>query len=668
MRTVERRTGERMIPAWGASPTEQRAINAVRILAMDAVEAAGSGHPGTPMGLATAGYALWSRFMSFDPTDTGWPNRDRFVMSNGHAGLLHYSLLHLTGFDLSLDDLRSFRQWGSKAAGHPERGVTPGVEVTTGPLGQGLGSGVGMAIAERMLASRFNRPGLEVVDHMTWVVAGDGDLMEGVASEAASLAGHLGLGRLVVLYDDNRITIEGSTSLTLSEDIDARFQSYGWHVVAASGNDLSEVAAAIHAAVDESSRPSLIRLRTSIGYGSPTKHDTAEAHGAPLGASEVAAARSALGWESGKPFDVPPEVYRHYRDVAARARLRRVEWDRTWSAYEASFPGEASELTRALPGRLPEGWDASLPSFESGSVIATRKASAMAINALARRVPELVGGSADLAPSTNTLISESGDVARLAFSGRNFHFGVREHAMGAILNGIAAHGGFRPFGATFLVFSDYMRPAIRLSALMGLPVIFVMTHDSVGLGEDGPTHSRLSNSLLFAPCPTLWSFALRTPMRRWPHGRLPSRARPGPRCSFCRARDCLLSTEPIRCRSPTARKLLDPEPMSRSSRRARRSPSRRKRLRSWTAGASRLEWCRCRRPIFLSRRRRRFETRSFRRMSRLSRSKPECRSDGSASRTSSLGSTVSELPPLVTLRSQSLASHRSGSPQRRHDS
>jgi transketolase len=494
---------EPVIPAWGASLTEQRAINALRILAMDAVEAAGSGHPGTPMGLATAGYALWSRFMSYDPTAPEWPNRDRFVMSNGHAGLLQYSLLHLTGFDLSLDDLRSFRQWGSKAAGHPERGVTPGVEVTTGPLGQGLGNGVGMAIAERMLASRFNRPGLEVVDHMTWVTAGDGDLMEGVAAESASLAGHLGLGRLIVLYDDNRITIEGSTSLALSEDIDERFRSYGWHVVAASGNDLSEVAAAIHAAVDESSRPSLIRLRTSIGYGSPTKHDSAEAHGAPLGANEVAATRSAIGWESHTPFEVPPDVYRHYGEVAARARLRRMEWDQTWSHYEASFPDQACELTRVLSGELPVGWDASLPSFEPGAVVATRKASGLAINALAGRLPELVGGSADLAPSTNTLISESGDIARFAFSERNFHFGVREHAMGSILNGIAAHGGFRPFGATFLVFSDYMRPAIRLSALMGLPVIYVMTHDSVGLGEDGPTHQPVEHLASLRAMPNL---------------------------------------------------------------------------------------------------------------------------------------------------------------------
>jgi transketolase len=500
---MESTVEERPVSAWGTSATEQSAINALRILAMDAVEAAGSGHPGTPMGLATAGYTLWSRFLSFDPTDPEWPNRDRFVMSNGHAGLLQYSLLHLTGFDLSLDDLRSFRQWGSRAAGHPERGVTPGVEVTTGPLGQGLGNGVGMAIAERMLASRFNRPGLEILNHMTWVVAGDGDLMEGVASEAASLAGHLGLGRLIVLYDDNRITIEGSTSLSLSEDIDARFRSYGWHVVGASGNDLSEVTAAIHAAVDESARPSLIRLRTSIGYGSPTKHDTAEAHGAPLGPNEVAATRRVLGWESDKPFEIPPDVYRHYRDVGARARLRRVQWDRTWSHYEAFFPDEASELARVLSGELPEGWDATLPSFEPGAVVATRKASGIAINALAGRLPELVGGSADLAPSTNTVISESGDIARLAFSERNFHFGVREHAMGAILNGIAAHGGFRPFGATFLVFSDYMRPAIRLSALMGLPVIYVMTHDSVGLGEDGPTHQPVEQLASLRAMPNL---------------------------------------------------------------------------------------------------------------------------------------------------------------------
>jgi transketolase len=407
------------------------------------------------------------------------------------------------GFDLSLDDLRSFRQWGSKAAGHPERGVTPGVEVTTGPLGQGIGNGVGMAIAERMLASRFNRRGFDIVDHMTWVVAGDGDLMEGVTSEAASLAGHLGLGRLVLLYDDNHITIEGSTDLAISEDVDARFRSYGWQVLAADGNDLSEVTAAVEAAIDERRRPSLIRLRTSIGYGSPNKHDSSDAHGAPLGAEEVAATRRALGWESDAPFDVPADVYRHYAAIAASARLHRMEWDRTWFGYQARFPNEAWELRRVLSGDLPEGWKESLPEFEPGSRLATRKASGKAINALARLIPELVGGSADLAPSTDTLITDSGDFSRLSFSERNFRFGVREHAMGAILNGIAAHGGLRPFGATFLVFSDYMRPAIRLAALMGLPVVYVMTHDSIGLGEDGPTHQPVEQLASLRAMPNL---------------------------------------------------------------------------------------------------------------------------------------------------------------------
>jgi len=487
-----------------ATPEELQAVNAIRVLAMDSVERAGSGHPGTPMGLAATGYTLWSRFLSFDPSDPGWANRDRFVMSNGHAALLQYALLHLTGFPISLDDLKSFRQWGSKAPGHPERGVTPGIEVTTGPLGQGLANGVGMAVAERMLASRFNRSGHEIVDHRTWVVAGDGDMMEGVASEAASLAGHLGLGRLTVLYDDNHISIEGSTDIAFCEEVGARFAAYGWQVLnVENGNDIEELAGALTAVTAEDGAPTLIRVRTSIGYGSPGKQDTAEAHGAPLGSEEVAATRRNLGWESQQPFEIPDDVYDHYREIAERAGMRRREWDQRWARYADEHPEAAADFERGLSPRTTDDWRGSLSSFEVGTKLATRKASGKVINAIAAQLPELIGGSADLAPSTSTSIEGAGDVARGDFSGRNFHFGVREHGMGGILNGMAAYGGFRPYGATFLVFSDYLRPSIRLAALMELPVIYVMTHDSIALGEDGPTHQPVEHLLSLRAIPNL---------------------------------------------------------------------------------------------------------------------------------------------------------------------
>jgi transketolase len=486
------------------TPEELRAINAIRVLAMDSVEQAGSGHPGTPMGLATTGYTLWSRFLSFDSSDTGWANRDRLVMSNGHAGLLQYALLHLTGFPLSLDDLRSFRQWGSKAPGHPERGVTPGIEVTTGPLGQGIANGVGMAIAERMLASRFNRPGHGIVDHRTWVIAGDGDMMEGVASEAASLAGHLGLGRLTVLYDDNHISIEGSTDIAFCEEVGARFASYGWQILhVENGNDVEGLAAALKEAVAEEQAPTLIQVRTSIGYGSPGKQNTAEAHGAPLGSREVAATRCNLGWESQEPFEIPQDIYDHYREIAKRAHIQRREWDQKWARYADEHPEAAAAFERTISGHMAGDWRGYLPTFEVGTKIATRKASGRVINAIASELAELIGGSADLAPSTSTSIVAADDVARGKFAGRNFHFGVREHGTGGILNGIAAHGGFRPYGATFLVFSDYMRPSIRLAALMELPVVYVMTHDSIALGEDGPTHQPVEHLMSLRAIPNL---------------------------------------------------------------------------------------------------------------------------------------------------------------------
>ncbi len=487
-----------------AGPDELKAVNAIRVLAMDAVEEAGSGHPGTPMGLAASGYTLWSRFLSFDPLHPAWPNRDRFVMSNGHAGLLQYALLHLTGFPLSLDDLRSFRQWGSKAPGHPERGVTPGIEVTTGPLGQGIANGVGMAIAERMLASRFNRPGHDVVDHRTWVIAGDGDMMEGVASEAASLAGHLGLGRLTVLYDDNHISIEGSTDLAFCEEVGARFAAYGWQVLnVENGNDIEELAGALNAASAEEEAPTLIRVRTSIGYGSPGKQDSAEAHGAPLGTEEVAATRRNLGWGSQQPFEIPDDVYAHYRAITERAHMRRREWDQRWARYADEHPETAAHFERTQSPEAAADWRGSVPTFEAGTRLATRKASGKVINAIAAELPELIGGSADLAPSTSTSIDGADDIVRGNFSGRNFHFGVREHGMGGILNGIVAHGGLRPYGATFLVFSDYMRPSIRLAALMELPVIYVMTHDSIALGEDGPTHQPVEHLMSLRAIPNL---------------------------------------------------------------------------------------------------------------------------------------------------------------------
>ena len=467
---------------------EVLSINTIRTLAMDAVERAQSGHPGMPMGAAAMAYVLWTGFLRHNPRNPRWPNRDRFVLSAGHGSMLLYALLYLTGYDLPLEDLKNFRQWGSRTAGHPEQGLTPGVEATTGPLGQGFGNGVGMAIAERYLAAYFNRPGHVLVDHFTYAIVSDGDLMEGVASEAASLAGHLKLGKLIYLYDDNRVTIEGDTDLTFTENVSQRFEAYGWHVQEVDGDDLKALTQALAAARSELDRPSLIRAHTHIAHGSPHKQDTAEAHGAPLGKEEVRLTKQALGWPLEPEFHVPQESLNHFREATTRGPAHEAQWQARFQAYASAFPELAQAWNRAIEGELPPGWEQSLPQFPAGQGgLATRQASGKILNSVASRIPNLIGGSADLGPSTETILKDSEDF-HLSPHGRNFHFGVREHAMGAILNGMALHGGIRPYGATFLVFSDYMRPAIRLAAMSQLPVIYVFTHDSIGLGEDGPTH------------------------------------------------------------------------------------------------------------------------------------------------------------------------------------
>ncbi|HTI06445.1 MAG TPA: transketolase [Gemmatimonadales bacterium] len=458
---------------------DQLAINTIRTLAMDAVQQADSGHPGTAMALAPFAYVLWQRHLKYNPANPQWIDRDRFVLSAGHACMLLYSVLYLTGYDLTLDDIKQFRQWGSHTPGHPEPWMTPGVEATTGPLGQGIGNAVGMAMAEAQLAASFNKPGHDVIDHYTYFLASDGDLMEGISHEACSLAGHLKLGKLIGCYDDNRITIDGSTDLTFSDDTAKRFEAYGWHVQRVTdGNDLDAIDAAIERAKATTDRPSLIILRTHIGWGSPKKQDTADAHGAPLGVDEVKATKQNLGWPSLEPFYVPEEALEQWRRAKPRGEQLESEWTARWEAYRSTYSALATELERRLAGKLPHGWDSALPVFGAKDAQATRAASGKVLNAIAPKLPELIGGSADLTGSNNTEIK----------GGRNFHFGVREHAMAAALNGIALHGGFIPFGGTFLIFSDYMRPSIRLAALTHLRPIYVFTHDSIGLGEDGPTH------------------------------------------------------------------------------------------------------------------------------------------------------------------------------------
>ena len=468
-------------------------INTIRFLAVDAVEQAKSGHPGMPMGAAPMAYVLWIRHLRHNPRDPMWPNRDRFVLSAGHGSMLLYALLHLTGYDLPMEELQCFRQWGSRTPGHPEYGLTPGVETTTGPLGQGFANAVGMAIAEQYLAAHFNRDGFPLFDHFTYVIASDGDLMEGISHEAASLAGHLGLGKLIVLYDDNDISIDGSTDLTFTEDVGARFEAYGWHVQRVDdGNDLVAIDAALWKARAETERPSLIIVRTHIGYGSPNKQDTSAAHGAPLGPEEVRQTKRNLGWPESKTFYVPEEVYRHMRQAVTRGQQWQAEWEALRARYREAHPAEAAELDRWLSRRLPEGWSEGLPTFEASKAVATRSASGAVLNVLAPRLPELIGGSADLAESNKTHPKGREAFSRDNRKGGYIHFGVREHAMAAICNGLSLHG-LRAYASTFLVFSDYLRPSLRLSALMGQPVIYVFTHDSIGLGEDGPTHQPIEH-------------------------------------------------------------------------------------------------------------------------------------------------------------------------------
>jgi len=468
---------------------DQKAINTIRMLAVDAIQKANSGHPGLPLGAAPMAYVLWMRFLKHNPRDPKWADRDRFVLSAGHGSMLLYALLYLTGYDVSLDDLKQFRQWGSITPGHPEAGPTPGVETTTGPLGQGFATGVGMAIAERHLAARFNTPDHTVVNHYTYAIVSDGDLMEGVAAEAASLAGHLKLGRLIYLYDDNSISLDGPTSLSFSEDVGRRFEAYGWQVLrVADGNDLVAIEAAIHAARAEAERPSLIMVRTVIGYGSPNKAGTSEVHGSPLGAEEVALTKQNLGWPAEPAFLVPDDVLAHFRQAVERGVAAQAAWARTFAAWGAAQPDKAAEWATMFSSALPEGWDADLPVFAAGTSVATRVASGKVLNALAPHLPGLIGGAADLDSSTRTYLNLSEDFRAGHYANRNLRFGVREHAMGAIVNGLAAHGGLIPYSATFLVFSDYMRPAMRVAALSHFAPVFVFTHDSIGLGEDGPTH------------------------------------------------------------------------------------------------------------------------------------------------------------------------------------
>ncbi len=485
---------------------DELCINTLRFLAVDAVQKADSGHPGAPMGAAPMAYVLWDRFLKHNPDDPKWPDRDRFVLSCGHASALLYALLHLTGYDMPLEELKQFRQWGSKTPGHPEYDLATGVETTTGPLGQGFANGVGMAIAEQWLAKHYNRPDHEIINHYTYAIVSDGDLMEGVSSEAASLAGTLRLGKLIYLYDDNAISIEGNTDLTFTEGVSRRFLAYGWHVVGpVDGMDTADVDEAIRRAQAEKFRPSLIICRTIIGYGSPNKAGTASAHGEPLGEEEVRLAKARLGWKYEEPFTVPPEALTHFRQTRERGRYSQEDWRKRLEAYRRAYPIEARQLEECLKGNLPEGWDSNLDALfkAEDKPMATRNASGQVLNALAPKIPSLVGGSADLAPSTKTMLKDYGDFSSGDYGGRNMHFGVREHAMGAIASGMALHGGIIPYTGTFLIFYDYMRPPVRLAAMMGLRVIYIFSHDSVGLGEDGPTHQPIEQLVGLRSVPNL---------------------------------------------------------------------------------------------------------------------------------------------------------------------
>jgi transketolase len=483
---------------------DELCVNTLRFLAVDAVEAARSGHPGLPLGAAPIGFVLWHRFLHFDPADPGWFNRDRFVLSAGHGSALLYALIHIAGYDLPLDEIKHFRQWDSKTPGHPEYGLTPGVEVTTGPLGQGLAMGVGMAMAERYLAQQYNRRDFPVVDHYTYAIVSDGDLMEGVSHEAASLAGTLQLGKLIYLYDDNDISIEGSTDKAFTEDVGARFEAYGWHVEhVADANDIDAIDNAVRKAQAETGRPSIIITRSHIGYGSP-KQDNASVHGEPLGPEAAKATKENLGWPLEPPFHVPKEAREHFKLASDRGKALKVEWQNLISAYRKQHPDLAASLETTLQGNLPEGWQKAVPTFGPyDGPIATRNASGTVMNAIAGSLPGLIGGSADLAPSTKTLLNDYQDFVPANNEGRNVHFGVREFVMGAIVNGMAVHGGLVPYGSTFLVFSDYMRPALRLAGMMNAPGIFIFSHDSIALGEDGPTHQPVEQLMSLRAIPGL---------------------------------------------------------------------------------------------------------------------------------------------------------------------
>ncbi|MCQ5455347.1 transketolase [Bacillus paralicheniformis] len=484
---------------------ELKSVATIRTLSIDAIEKAKSGHPGMPMGTAPMAYALWTKMMNVSPENPNWFNRDRFVLSAGHGSMLLYSMLHLSGYDVSIEDLKNFRQWGSKTPGHPEFGHTPGVDATTGPLGQGIGMAVGMALAERHLAETYNRDDYRVVDHYTYSICGDGDLMEGISSEAASLAGHLKLGRLIVLYDSNDISLDGELNRSFSENVKQRFEAMNWEVLyVEDGNNIAEITAAVEKAKQNEKQPTLIEVKTTIGFGSPNRAGTSGVHGAPLGSEEAKLTKEAYEWTYEEDFHVPSEVYEHFNETVKEAgKKKEAEWNELFSAYKKAHPELAEELELAMKGELPEGWDQKVPAYEKGSSLASRASSGEVLNGIAQQVPFFFGGSADLAGSNKTTIKNGGDFSARDYAGRNIWFGVREFAMGAALNGMALHGGLRVFGGTFFVFSDYLRPAIRLAALMGLPVTYVFTHDSIAVGEDGPTHEPIEQLASLRALPNL---------------------------------------------------------------------------------------------------------------------------------------------------------------------
>ncbi|KKI93445.1 transketolase [Bacillus sp. SA1-12] len=484
---------------------EKLSIETIRTLSIDAVEKANSGHPGMPMGAAPMAYALWTKFMNINPSNPSWFNRDRFVLSAGHGSMLLYSLLHLAGYDVTMDDIKNFRQWGSKTPGHPEYGHTPGVDATTGPLGQGIAMAVGMAMAERHLAETYNKPSYNVVDHFTYAICGDGDLMEGISSEAASLAAHLKLGRLIVLYDSNDISLDGDLHLSFSENVEQRFLAKGWQVIRVeNGTDVNEISNAIEQAKLELDRPTLIEVKTTIGFGSPNKAGKSASHGSPLGADEIKLTKEAYEWTFEEDFHVPSEVYDHFNKAIKEAgKAKENEWNELVAGYEKEFPELANQFKTAISGELPEGWDKDIPVYEEGSSLASRASSGEVLNGIAKNLPSFFGGSADLAGSNKTTIKDGGDFSSQNYGGRNIWFGVREFAMGAALNGMALHGGLHVFGGTFFVFSDYLRPAIRLAALMNLPVTYVFTHDSIAVGEDGPTHEPIEQLASLRAMPNL---------------------------------------------------------------------------------------------------------------------------------------------------------------------